>query len=189
MKQFLTFAALAVALLIGAGPADAGRWRQQEVKWILTSQGGVDGQGRTVAATSINQRDTSFAALGATDDTTGSWSMVEADPFFQGDAVADTVTLGYLVLLNDSTVTASQTTTNMTVVFQGVPVGYSPSVVNGTTLATSICVATSGDRAFVFPLRLAQRGLSGANLDYLPIVAALDRYSVRAITTTVIGGG
>jgi len=183
MKRFLFGLLAALALLTASHPAEAGRWISNEVQWVLT------GQICSGSSTSICQRDTFFAALGATDDTTGWFNLKDADPpLLVNGAASDTLVIAYLVLVNDTTVTFTQSTTNMTVAFQVASKTATTTVLNGTTAASAISVMTSGDRCAVFPIAIVQRGHSGNATDMLA-VGALGELNVRGITTTVIGGG
>lgn len=181
LRLMFTLAALAVLCV---APLHAGTWKSQEIKWMITSQG------NQASPTAIWQRDTSFAALGSADDTTGWFNLKDADPPFLVNSVAsDTLILGYLVLASDSSVAVAQTTTNMTVQFQLAPLtARSTGPANIINSFTSISVMASGARATVFPLAITQRG-AGGNMSDMLNAASLGDLNVRAITTTVIGGG
>ena len=152
----------------------------------------ITSQGSPSSATAVYQRDTTFAALGATDDTTGWFNLKDADPqVLINGAANDTLPLAYLALVVDTTVTFTTSTTNVVVAFQ---VAARPATSNASaaplfsTTSTSICVMTSGDRLAMFPIALNPRGHSGNSADIANLFTLGD-FSFRGIVTGVTGGG
>lgn len=108
--------------------AVAGKWRQNEIKWHLTSVGSP------TSATAIFQRDTTFNVVaGNAADTTGNFSLSDADVwpgngFATGSA--DTVVVGFLVIQSDTAVSTASTVTSVTYEIDGRAGGFGSSVVN-----------------------------------------------------------
>jgi hypothetical protein len=178
LKRFLVaFFALSVL----AAPAFAGRWVQKEIKWRISSVGAP------WSATAIYVRDTTYNALGggASDvgDTTADFSLSYAEVPIRGMGgpstssggitlttgtgtgpvyQPDSTTVAWIVIVSDTTVAATPTATNITMLIDGRVGAFGPpttlargwvrqdsTFINGAAAGTM----ATGDQSYAVPIR------------------------------------
>ena len=149
-------------------PALAGQWRQKEIKWHITSVGSPTN------ATAIYNRDTTYTVVATSQvDTTGSFSLTQADVFRGGHSGAatmvDTCLAGFLLIQGDSSTTIANTISGITVEIDGRAVGTGAASGNASwtvidsTVASPIAAGSTTDgptAVCIIPLR-AMNALGG----------------------------
>jgi hypothetical protein len=162
MKRFAAILMLFSIVSYVALPltAEAGQWRQNEIKWHRTSVGSPTN------ATGIYVRDTTYTVVAASVlDTTGTFSATPAGVWpgnGVGTASADTSIVGFLVIQSDTTAAISSAVTSVTYEIDGRQGGFGVATDNaeGWTQVDSSVVNCVADAAFGGTIALPIRAIA-----------------------------
>ncbi len=194
MKRFV-FAFLTLFAILSLVPTAEAAWVQKEIFWRKSS----------VRGTSIWVRDTTHTVLaGEVADTTGEFSIKEADIWFNHPGAAttvDTVYFAYIVLQADSSVRGTESITSVTVEVDGRAIGAGPTIAldNWQQVDSTVVTFVDSDplnRVLAIPLR-AISGLGGLGsngpenaLNYFYRIMAFETLRVRfSAATGILSGG
>lgn len=198
MKRFAVPFLAALSLLVPLA-ADAGQWVQKEIFWRKSSHGGPQG------TSAIWVRDTSKTVLaGEVADTTGDFSIRDADIWFNHPGAAttvDTAYVAYIVLQADSSVRGTESITSVTVEVDGRAAATGPvsDLSNYQQVDSTVVTFVDSDplnRVLAIPLR-AISGLGGAgsngpenSLNFFYRIMAFETLRVRFSTAAgILSGG
>lgn len=184
------------ALVSFAPVADAGKWVQKEIFWRKSSY---------YNANTIWVRDTSKTVLaGEVADTTGDFSLSDAEIWFNHPGAAttvDTAYVAYVVLQADSSVRGTESISSVTVEIDGRAAGFGPTIdlTNYQQVDSTVVTFVDSDplnRVLAIPIR-AVSGLGGAgsngpenSQNFFYRIMAFETLRVRFSTATgILSGG